>query len=154
MARLIFFNEPYDVLSHFTDRSATGSRATLSGFIDVPGVYPAGRLDRDSEWLLLLTGDVRLQARIAGPRFKPPKSCVVTFEGNVTEGGLDRLRKGVLIKDDPAAPAEAESSADPALWPRDPPVRFRKGVPDRWVRLSEARRSRGPCEPRDAVRSA
>jgi 23S rRNA pseudouridine2457 synthase len=136
MARLILFNKPYGVLSQFTDRGTEGARATLSDFVDVPGVYPAGRLDRDSEGLLLLTDDGRLQARIADPRFKLPKTYLVQVEGDPDDAALEPLRRGVTLNDGPARPAEAECIDDPALWPRDPPVRFRKSVPDRWISLT------------------
>jgi 23S rRNA pseudouridine2457 synthase len=137
MPRLILFNKPYGVLCQFTDRGTVGSaRQTLSDFIDVPGVYPAGRLDLDSEGLLLLTDDGRLQARIADPQFKMPKSYLVQVEGDVAEQSLDALRRGVRLKDGLTLPAEAERIADPALWPRDPPVRFRKSVPDCWLKLT------------------
>ncbi|RZL27756.1 MAG: pseudouridine synthase, partial [Sphingomonas sp.] len=95
MPRLILFNKPYDVLSQFTDVNSPTPRATLSQFVDVPGVYPAGRLDRDSEGLLLLTDDGRLQARIADPRFKLAKTYLVQVEGDAGEDALDRLRGGV-----------------------------------------------------------
>jgi 23S rRNA pseudouridine2457 synthase len=136
MKRLILFNKPYGVLSQFTDRSAGSARPTLSDYIDVPGVYPAGRLDLDSEGLFLLTDDGRLQARIADPRFKMPKTYFVQVEGDPDEADLDALRRGVRLKDGVTRPAEAERIADPALWPRDPPVRFRKSVPDCWLRLT------------------
>lgn len=131
---LILFNKPYDVLCQFTDEGS--GRPTLADFIRVPGVYPAGRLDRDSEGLLLLTDDGRLQARIADPRFKLPKSYLVQIEGDVTDAALASLRQGVLLKDGVTRPAEAERIAAPTLWPRDPPVRFRKAVPDCWIRLT------------------
>ena len=133
---MILFNKPYGVLSQFTDRSMDSARATLSEFIDVPGVYPAGRLDRDSEGLLLLTDDGGLQARIADPRFKMAKTYLVQIEGDPEEASLDRLRHGIDLKDGQTRPATAERVADPALWPRDPPVRFRKSVPDCWLRLT------------------
>jgi 23S rRNA pseudouridine2457 synthase len=136
MTRLILFNKPFGVLSQFTDRGADGARATLSEYIDVPGVYPAGRLDRDSEGLLLLTDDGRLQARIADPRFKLPKTYLVQVEGDPEEAPLEALRRGVLLKDGITRPAEVERIDPPALWPRDPPVRFRKSVPDCWLRLT------------------
>jgi 23S rRNA pseudouridine2457 synthase len=136
MARLILLNKPFDVLSQFTDRSTDARRRTLSDFIDLPGVYPAGRLDRDSEGLLLLTDEGRLQARIADPRFKLAKSYLVQVEGEVTEADLERLRQGVQLKDGMTRPALAERIAAPPLWPRDPPVRFRKTVPDCWIRLT------------------
>jgi 23S rRNA pseudouridine2457 synthase len=135
--RLILFNKPYGVLSQFTDRGTTGSaRPTLSDFIDLPGVYPAGRLDLDSEGLLLLTDDGRVQAQIADPRFKMPKTYLVQVEGEATEASLAALKKGVQLKDGLTRPAEAERIDDPVLWPRDPPVRFRKTVPDCWISLT------------------
>jgi len=135
--RLILFNKPYGVLSQFTDKGTAGSpRPTLSAFIDAPGVYPAGRLDRDSEGLLLLTDDGALQARIAEPRFKMPKTYLVQVEGDVSDEALTRLRRGVQLNDGMTRPAEAERIDDPPLWPRDPPVRFRKSVPDGWLRLT------------------
>lgn len=136
MTRLILFNKPYGVLSQFTDRRSPSPRPTLSDFIDVSGVYPAGRLDADSEGLLLLTDDGRLQARIADPRFKLPKTYLVQVEGEPDAATLDRLRQGVILNDGPTRPAVARRIADPELWPRDPPVRFRKTVPDSWVELT------------------
>ncbi|WP_242150712.1 pseudouridine synthase [Sphingomonas sp. BAUL-RG-20F-R05-02] len=133
---LILFNKPYDVLSQFTDRGSETMRATLSAFIDVPGVYPAGRLDRDSEGLLLLTDKGRLQARIADPKFKLPKTYLVQLEGEPDEAALNALRTGVRLKDGMTRPAEAERIDPPALWPRDPPIRYRASVPDRWLRLT------------------
>jgi 23S rRNA pseudouridine2457 synthase len=134
---LILFNKPFDVLSQFTDRSTAGSsRRTLSDFIDLPGVYPAGRLDLDSEGLMLLTDDGRLQARIADPKFKTPKTYLVQVEGEAGESALDALRRGVELKDGPTRPAEVERIADPQLWPRDPPIRVRKSIPDCWIRLT------------------
>lgn len=135
--RLILFNKPYGVLSQFTDKGTEGSpRPTLSAFIDAPGVYPAGRLDRDSEGLLLLTDDGALQARIAEPRFKMPKTYLVQVEGDVSDDALAQLRRGVQLNDGMTRPAEAERIDNPALWPRDPPVRFRKSVPDGWLKLT------------------
>ncbi len=136
MSRLILFNKPMNVLSQFTDRGSPTKRATLSDFIDVPGVYPAGRLDRDSEGLLLLTDDGRLQARIADPKFKLPKTYLVQVEGIPDAAALDRLAKGVTLNDGPTLPAHVEAVDDPQLWPRDPPVRFRKTVPDSWLRIT------------------
>ena len=136
MARLIVFNKPYDVLSQFTDRGTAAARRTLSDFIDVPGVYPAGRLDRDSEGLLLLCDDGRLQARIADPRFRTAKTYLVQVEGEPDAAGLDLLRKGVPLKDGLTRPAEVERIAAPDLWPRDLPIRVRQSVPDSWLRLT------------------
>ncbi|MGI4730618.1 MAG: rRNA large subunit pseudouridine synthase E [Janthinobacterium lividum] len=136
MGRLILFNKPHGVLSQFTDRGTASARATLSDFVDLPGVYPAGRLDRDSEGLLLLTDDGRLQARIADPRFKLPKTYWVQVEGTPDEAALDALRQGVELNDGPTRPAEVERIDAPALWPRDPPIRVRASVPDAWLTLT------------------
>ena len=134
---LLLFNKPYNVLSQFTDRGTAGStRQTLSDFIDVAGVYPAGRLDLDSEGLLLLTDDGRLQARIAEPKHKLPKTYLVQVEGEVAETGLEALRGGVPLNDGPTRPAGVERIADPQLWPRDPPIRVRQNIPDCWIRLT------------------
>ncbi len=134
--RLILFNKPINVLSQFTDRGSPTKRATLSDYIQVPGVYPAGRLDRDSEGLLLLTDDGKLQARIADPKFKLPKTYLVQVEGEPDDAAVKQLSRGVELNDGVTRPARAEAIADPQLWPRDPPVRFRKSVPDSWLRLT------------------
>jgi 23S rRNA pseudouridine2457 synthase len=137
MSLLILFNKPHDVLSQFTDRGSVGSpRATLSNFIDLPGVYPAGRLDRDSEGLMILTNDGRLQARIASPCAKMPKTYLVQVEGTPDAAQLGALENGVMLKDGPTRPAKARLIASPDLWPRKPPVRFRKTVPDAWIELT------------------
>ena len=134
---LILFNKPHNVLSQFTDRETAGStRPTLSAYIDWPGVYPAGRLDLDSEGLMLLTDDGRLQARIADPKYKTLKTYLVQVEGEVSDAALDALRSGVQLKDGATLPAEANRMADPALWPRDPPIRVRQSIPDCWIRLT------------------
>lgn len=136
MARLILFNKPFGVLSQFTDRGSPTTRATLSDFIAVKGVYPAGRLDRDSEGLLLLTDDGRLQARIADPRFKLPKTYLVQVEGDPQDEPLERLRSGVVLNDGPTLPSEVARIDPPDLWQRDPPIRVRKSVPDGWLKLT------------------
>ncbi|WP_448661052.1 pseudouridine synthase [Sphingomonas sp. CJ20] len=136
MARLLLFNKPYGVLSQFTDRGSPTVRATLSDFIDVKGVYPAGRLDRDSEGLLLLCDDGRLQARIADPRFKMPKTYLVQVEGDPQDADLEPLRKGVLLKDGMTLPAEVARIDAPDLWLRDPPTRARKSIPDSWLKIT------------------
>lgn len=136
MSRVILFNKPFGVLSQFTDRGTETKRQTLSDFIDVPGVYPAGRLDRDSEGLLILTGDGKLQARIADPRFKLPKTYLAQVEGVPDEAALEALRNGVRLKDGMTLPAEAEHLPEPDLWPRDPPIRVRKTVSDSWIKLT------------------
>jgi len=134
MTQLILLNKPWGVLSQFTDEGS--GHPTLAGFIDVPGVYPAGRLDRDSEGLLLLTDDGRLQARIADPRHKVAKTYWVQVEGEPDDAALAALRTGVRLKDGLTQPALAERIDPPAIWPRDPPVRFRKSVPDCWIAVT------------------
>lgn len=136
MARLILFNKPYDVLSQFTDARSPSPRATLSDFIKIPKVYPAGRLDRDSEGLLLLTDDGAVQARISDPRHKLAKTYLAQVEGSPTEADLEPLRRGVELKDGATRPAGARLIAAPALWARVPPVRYRKSVPDAWIELT------------------
>ena len=136
MAKLILFNKPFGVLPQFTDRGSETKRATLSDFIDVPGVYPAGRLDRDSEGLMILTDDGKLQARIAEPKYKMPKTYLAQVEGEIAEESLSLLRQGIELKDGITRPAEAEWIAEPNLWPRDPPIRVRKSIPDSWIRLT------------------
>lgn len=132
---LILLNKPYGVLPQFTD-SSDPPRPVLAGYVDVKGVYPAGRLDMDSEGLMLLTDDGRLQARIADPKHKMEKTYLVQVEGTPDEAALQALRQGVTLKDGPTLPAKAELIAPPDLWPRDPPVRVRKTVPDAWIRLT------------------
>ncbi|MFT6224587.1 MAG: 23S rRNA pseudouridine2457 synthase [Paracoccaceae bacterium] len=142
MTTTILFNKPFDVLSQFTDAGTQGSRArTLSEFIDVPGVYAAGRLDRDSEGLLVLTDDGKLQNRITNPKRKMTKSYWVQVEGTISDVALQTLCDGVLLKDGATLPALAHRIAEPQVWPRTPPVRFRKSVPDCWIEitLSEGR---------------
>lgn len=135
---LIAFNKPYGVLSQFTDRGTEGSpRKTLSDFIDLPGVYPAGRLDRDSEGLLLLTDDGKLQARIADPKHKMEKIYWAQVEGIPDEAALQAFRSGLDLKDGRTRPAGARLvEAPPALWERDPPIRYRKSVPDCWLEVT------------------
>ena len=132
---LIAFNKPYGVLSQFTDRSVP-PRPTLATFGLPPGVYAAGRLDADSEGLLLLTDDGPLAHRLSDPRHKQPKTYWVQVEGTPTDEMLARLRAGVQLNDGPTLPAEATLLPAPTLWPRDPPVRFRKTVPDAWIALT------------------
>ncbi len=138
MTRLILFNKPFNVLSQFTDKGSVDSaRQTLSDFIDVPKVYAAGRLDRDSEGLLVLTDDGRLQDRIANPKRRVWKTYWVQVEGQPDDDTLEQLRRGVDLKDGMTAPARAELMTEPAqLWPRDPPIRVRKSIPDAWIKLS------------------
>lgn len=134
---LVLFNKPYGVLSQFSAAS-TGREdaATLARFIALPGVYPAGRLDKDSEGLLLLTDDGALQQRISHPRHKQWKRYWVQVEGAPTADDLAALRDGVVLKDGPTLPARVRQITPPALWPRDPPVRYRKSVPDAWLEIA------------------
>jgi 23S rRNA pseudouridine2457 synthase len=135
MSRLIAFNKPYDVLCQFTDPE--GGRATLKQFIPVPGVYAAGRLDRDSEGLLMLTDSGRLLSRIADPAHKLPKTYWVQVEGIPTDAALERLAAGVDLKDGRTRPAEACRMVEPeGLWPRDPPIRYRAAIPTSWISLT------------------
>jgi len=136
MPRLILFNKPYDMLSQFTDRGTDTARATLSDCIAIPGVYPAGRLDRDSEGLLLLTDDGRLQSRIADPKYKTAKTYLAQVEGDVTNEALADLRRGVDLKDGLTRPADVERIDAPDIWPRNPPIRVRKSIPDSWISLT------------------
>jgi len=136
MTRLILLNKPFGVLSQFTDVKSPTARPTLSAYVDVPRVYPAGRLDRDSEGLLILTDDGKLQAQIADPAHKMPKTYLVQVEGDPAEADLQPLRDGVTLKDGPTRPAEVTRIAPPLLWERDPPVRFRKSVPDAWISVT------------------
>lgn len=136
MPRVILFNKPFGVLTQFTDAKSPTERPTLSGFGLPGGVYPAGRLDRDSEGLLVLTDDGRLQARIADPRTKTGKTYLVQVEGDPSDADLAPLRTGVTLKDGPTRPATVRLIDPPALWDRDPPVRFRKSVPDRWIEIT------------------
>lgn len=137
---LIALNKPYGVLCQFTDRSQP-PRPTLAGFGLPAGVYPAGRLDFDSEGLLLLTDDGALAHRLTDPRHKLPKTYWVQVEGSPDPVALAALRGGVTLNDGPTRPAQVERIDPPALWPRDPPVRFRKSVPDAWlaITISEGR---------------
>lgn len=136
MARLILFNKPHGVLSQFTDMGTETKRQTLSDFIDVPGVYPAGRLDRDSEGLLLLTDDGKLQSRIAEPKYTMPKTYLVQVEGEPDDNQIAALCSGIKLKDGMTRSAKAALIDPPDLWDRDPPVRYRKTVPDSWISLT------------------
>lgn len=133
---LIAFNKPYGVLSQFSGGKEESPHPTLAGFGLPEGVYPAGRLDRDSEGLLLLTDEGRLQARIAEPRHKMGKTYLAQVEGELDAAALEALRRGVALKDGMTRPAQAEAIDPPDLWPRDPPIRYRKSVPDSWIRLT------------------
>jgi 23S rRNA pseudouridine2457 synthase len=135
---LILFNKPFNVLSQFTDKGNAGSdRETLSTYIDVPNVYAAGRLDKDSEGLLLLTDDGQQQAKISNPKNNMTKTYWVQVEGAPTDKELEHLREGVVLKDGKTRPAKVKLIDEPyGLWPRNPPVRYRKSVPDSWLELT------------------
>ena len=138
MARILILNKPYGALCQFTD---AGGRATLKDWVKVPGVYPAGRLDRDSEGLVVLTDDGRIQTAVSDPRHALEKGYWVQVEGVAGEAALEQLRRGLTLADGPTLPAEARRIPEPALWPRDPPIRFRRAIPTDWleVRLREGR---------------
>ncbi len=131
--RVLLFNKPFGVLTKFTDAQG---RPTLADFIDVPGVYPAGRLDRDSEGLLVLTDDGKLQERLSHPRHNKSKTYWVQVERLPDDGALAALRAGVEIKGGRTRPASVRRIEPPQVWERDPPVRFRKSVPTAWLALS------------------
>ncbi len=130
--RLLALNKPFGVLTQFNDDQG---RPTLKDYVDVPGVYPAGRLDRDSEGLILLTNDGGLQARIANPQYQMAKTYWVQVEGEPTQEQLRRLRAGVELNDGLTLPAKVRLLDEPQLWDRHPPVRFRKSVPTAWLEL-------------------
>lgn len=133
MATLLLFNKPFQVLTQFTDEQ---NRATLANFLPIKGVYPAGRLDYDSEGLLLLTDDGNLQHAISHPRKKMPKTYWVQVEGLVSDESLLKLEAGVELKDGITKPARVKRITEPKIWPRNPPIRERKAIPTTWLELT------------------
>lgn len=138
MTSVILFNKPFNVLSQFTDKGTQGSkRATLSDYIDLPDVYAAGRLDKDSEGLLVLTDDGKLQAKISNPKFKTTKTYWVQVEGSPQDSDLQKLRDGVELNDGMTRPAQVTLIAAPEnIWDRTPPIRVRKSIPDTWLEIT------------------
>jgi 23S rRNA pseudouridine2457 synthase len=132
MSQLILFNKPFRVMSQF---SANGDKTTLADFIEIPKVYPAGRLDYDSEGLLLLTNDGDLQHRISHPQHKLPKTYWVQVEGEPSSAAQQALRNGVLLNDGPTLPAQIRLLPEPDLWPRQPPIRTRQSIPTHWLEI-------------------
>lgn len=133
MSTLVLFNKPYGVLSQFTSSEGVPN---LSAYITIPRVYAAGRLDKTSEGLLVLTDDGVLQNRIASPKHKLSKTYWVQVEGEIDEAALRKLRAGVVLKDGPTKPAQAERMPEPQVWERDPPIRERRSIPTSWLSLT------------------
>ena len=129
----ILFNKPFNVLTQFTDQSG---RQTLKDFIDIPDVYAAGRLDKDSEGLLILTNDGKLQNKIASPKHKTSKTYWVQVDGQIDKKAIATLQQGVMLKDGLTQPAKVAEIPEPALWPRTPPVRYRANIPTSWVSIT------------------
>lgn len=138
MSNLLLFNKPFNVLCQFTDEPEfKDQRETLANYINQPGFYAAGRLDRDSEGLLLLTNDGKLQQQIANPKTKQPKTYLVQVEGNITQEAIKKLQQGVKLKDGLTRPAKSRKVTEPKwLWERNPPVRERKNIPTSWLELT------------------
>ena len=134
MAKIILFNKPFQVLTQFTDRQS--DRSTLADYIKISNVYPAGRLDYDSEGLLLLTDDGQLASQITHPRHKQPKTYWVQVEGTIEESTLIKLRKGVDLKDGLTKPAKVKVIPEPQIWPRNPSIRDRQSIPTQWLELT------------------
>jgi 23S rRNA pseudouridine2457 synthase len=133
MPKLILFNKPYGVLTQFTDKRG---RNTLANYIPVKNVYPAGRLDLDSEGLVVLTDDGKLQHQIANPKFKLPKTYWVQVEGKLNQASINHLQLGVTLNDGPTKPAEVKIISAPKIWDRTPPIRHRENIPTSWMEIT------------------
>jgi 23S rRNA pseudouridine2457 synthase len=133
MPRLILFNKPFGVITQFSEHE---KHKSLAEFIQIKDIYPAGRLDHDSEGLLLLTDDGKLQDQITNPKNKMPKTYLVQVDHQISDEAISMLRKGILLKDGTTLPAECEKIEEPKLWERVPPVRFRKAIPTSWIQLT------------------
>jgi len=134
MTKLYLFNKPFGVLSQFRDDGS--GRPTLARYINTPEIYPAGRLDQDSEGLLLLTDNGRLQHWISHPNHKQPKTYWAQVEGEPSESAIEKLRQGVKLNDGPTKPAKVKVIEEPTLWDRDPPIRYRANIPTTWIELT------------------
>ena len=133
MSNIILFNKPFQVLSQFTDQT---ERSTLADYIELKGFYPAGRLDYDSEGLLLLTNDGRLQHKIAHPSKNLYKTYFAQVEGRITDIAVQKLRDGITLRDGATKPAKVSKMNEPVIWERNPPIRERKNIPTSWIKLS------------------
>lgn len=132
MTKLILFNKPFGVITQFSPHE---KHKSLAEFISIKGIYPAGRLDHDSEGLLLLTDDGKLQDQITHPKNKMPKTYLVQVDNEIDDKAIEQLKNGVLLKDGKTLPAECRKITEPKLWERVPPVRFRKAIPTSWIEL-------------------
>ena len=132
---LILFNKPFNVLSQFTDLNSPGKRQTLSDFIPIKGVYPAGRLDKDSEGLLILTDNGKIQHKISHPNYYKEKTYWVEVDGEITPQAIKRLSSGVNLKDGLTRIAKVKIMTIPKIWDRNPPIRVRKDIPTSWIEL-------------------
>lgn len=131
--KVVLFNKPFNVLTQFTDQHG---RQTLKDFISIPDIYAAGRLDKDSEGLLVLTNSGKLQHQLANPKAKTAKTYWVQVEGDIDQTAIDQLTRGVMLKDGLTVPAVVQKIAEPDLWPRNPPVRYRASIPTSWVAIT------------------